>query len=154
MQKYEDQLYEVIRLLRPTVRHIGTHVEIKSRNLGLSVGMRATLEILVESGPQSVPDIARHLFVERQYIQRSVNDLLAANLVTREQNPKHKSSYLIKPSEKGRRAFHELKSVEGDVLKNLQSLIPIEDVQTSYTTLKTLTEHFIDLNRTEGGSDE
>ena len=154
MPNYEQQLYEVIQLLRPAVRHIGTNVEIKSRSLGLSVGMRATLEILLDNGPQTVPDIARLLLVERQYIQRSVNDLLAADMVTREANPKHKRSYLIGHSEKGRRAFKDLKSVEEEVLRELRQQIPLEDVQASHKTLKALTEHFIDLNKVEGGSND
>lgn len=154
MKKYDEQLYAVIRLLRPAVRHIGTNVEHKSRALGLSTGMRATLEILLENGPQTVPEIARLLFVERQYIQRSVNDLLERNLVRREINPRHKRSYLIEANEQGRKAFAKLKSIESNVLSELQDQIPLKDVIASHRTLKALTDHFIGLNNLESTNND
>ncbi len=154
MNKFDEQLYAVIRLLRPAVRHIGTNVELKSRALGLSTGMRATLEILIENGPQTVPDIARMLLVERQYIQRSVNDLLAKGMVTREKNPNHKRSFLIATTKEGHGAFAKLKTVESATLQELEGQIPLADLNASYNTLKSLTDHFIALNKKEGAEND
>jgi DNA-binding MarR family transcriptional regulator len=88
-------LYEVLRHVRPLVLNSARVVEASLRAEGLSVGMRAVLEILGEHGPATVPAIGDRLDLARQGVQRHVNDLLALGHVETRPNPAHRRSVLI-----------------------------------------------------------
>ena len=60
------------------------------------------LRMLVISGPQTVPKLAKMRTVARQYMQKLVNDLESQGLVTFVENPKHKKSKLVQITYKGR----------------------------------------------------
>ena len=68
-------MYDLVRLVRPMTLNSGRVVERGLRRLGLTVGRRAVLEVLVEGGPSPVPEIARRLDLSRQAAQRLVNEL-------------------------------------------------------------------------------
>ncbi len=68
----------------------------------LSNAMIQVLTCLNECGPHAVPRIARRLSVGRQHIQRTVNDLLARDLVVRLPNPDHQRSWIIDLTNAGR----------------------------------------------------
>ncbi|WP_203940351.1 hypothetical protein, partial [Spirilliplanes yamanashiensis] len=54
-------LYGVLRQVRPLVLNSARMVEAALRPRGLSVGMRAVLEVLAEHGPATVPAVADRL---------------------------------------------------------------------------------------------
>jgi hypothetical protein len=60
--KKSVELYEIIRLIRPVHRRLARAVEAKLEGTGVTVGMRAVMEVLEEAGPMAVPDIGRSLF--------------------------------------------------------------------------------------------
>ena len=70
-------VYAVVRLARPITLNSARVDDAGLRELGLTVGMRAVLEVLVEDGPLTTPNVARRLDVSRQATQRLVNELLA-----------------------------------------------------------------------------
>lgn len=86
-------LYAVIQQIRPAFRHISKTVEKTSNDFDLSIGTRVILEKLTVHGPQTVPALAKTLDVERQYVQRNVNDLLDNLHVEKRVNPAHKRSW-------------------------------------------------------------
>lgn len=143
-------LYAVIRHIRPAFKHIAEVVEIKSKELGLSVGTRAVLEQVCEHGAIPVPAIAKYLLVERQYVQRNVNELLGAKLVERRQNPTHKRSWLIVPTNKGQKLFAKLKERESAVLAPLCQDLNLSEVQGAEKTLSYLSQYFGEISDKKG----
>jgi len=146
MTDFSNHLYEAIRHLRPAFRNIATSVEIRSARFDLNTGTRACLEYLSDHGDAPVPVIARSLMVERQYIQRNVNDLLARNLVTRKKNPKHKKSNVISLTRDGKTLVTEVKQAEADVLSGLQATISAQEINATIHVLSSLSEFFKTLN--------
>lgn len=68
-------------------------------------GEWGTLLSLVETGPQTVPDMARERPVSRQHCQTIVNGLSDQGFVEFVENPKHKRSHLVRITKKGRAHF-------------------------------------------------
>ncbi len=149
MSEKSTELYNVIRHLRPAFKHISKFVEIRSEEIGLSVGTRAVLEQLAENGPKSVPDMARALMVERQYIQRCVNSLLADGLVGRTPNPTHKKSWLIDLKKEGHERFQRLKAREMTVLDTVSTSLSPSEIQSAIKVMAALSDDFYTLVRAE-----
>ena len=114
-----QQLYEVLRNVRPLVLNSARVVEASLAADGVSVGMRAVLEILAEAGPATVPAIAERLDLARQGIQRHVNDLAALGFVESRANPAHRRSVLIDLTPAGR---HRFDRIRGDELASLDRM--------------------------------
>ena len=89
------QLYEVLGQIRPLVLNSARVVEAALKPAGLTVGMRAVLEVLADHGPATVPAIGARLDLARQGVQRHVNDLIERGLVESRVNPDHRRSVLI-----------------------------------------------------------
>ncbi|MER7009594.1 MarR family winged helix-turn-helix transcriptional regulator [Dactylosporangium sp. NPDC000555] len=90
-----SRLYEVLQQVRPLVLNSARVVEGSLKPLGLTVGMRAVLEVLAEHGPATVPAIGERLDLARQGVQRHVDDLIERNHVESRANPEHRRSVLI-----------------------------------------------------------
>lgn len=72
-------------------------------------GEWGTLRSLVKEGPQTVPDMARSKPVSRQHCQTIVNALEAQGLVEFIDNPKHKTSKLVRVTKRGRTRFESMR---------------------------------------------
>lgn len=114
-------LYEVLRHVRPLVLNSARVVEASLRPAGLTVGMRAVLEVLAEHGTATVPAIADRLDLARQGVQRHVNDLLALSYVRTRENPAHRRSVLVALTTAGTGAIDR---VRDDELRQLAALAP------------------------------
>ncbi len=143
------QLYTVIRHLRPAFKHISRLVEIRSAEAGLTIGMRAVLEQLYEQGTKTVPDIARSLMVERQYIQRTANALMTEKLISRLPNPAHKKSWMFELTEEGRHRFTSLKQREIETLQKIANNLSTSEVSSAITVMRTLSDTFNTLVKQE-----
>ena len=98
----EDDLYQIVWLSRPMMQAAEGRVERDLAGSGLTVRTRAVLEILAREGAVTVPDLARHLQIQRQYVQVMVNETLAQDLTEKQPNPRHQRSPLITLTEAGR----------------------------------------------------
>ena len=72
-------------------------------------GEWGTLRMLVKDGPQTVPEMARSRPVSRQHCQTIINALEAQGLVEFVDNPKHKTSKLVRATKKGRARFESMR---------------------------------------------
>lgn len=90
-----SSLYALIWLSRPLMQAAESLVEANLQGTGLTVRQRAVLEILLAQGPLSVPDLARALHIQRQYVQVMVNETQAEGLTGHAENPRHRRSRLI-----------------------------------------------------------
>lgn len=136
------ELYEIIRLIRPVHRRLARAVEAKLEGTGVTVGMRAVMEVLEEAGPMSVPDIGRVLFLARQQIQLMMNALEDAGLVERRPNPAHKRSPLFALTEAGEGVFGEIRARENDEIDAVCELFSGADLASTQKVLCAMLDHF------------
>lgn len=82
-----------------------------------SVAGRGVLEFLLNSGPTSVPDIARSRYVSRQHIQTIADGLVAGGLIVAVANPAHRRSPLFELTAVGRDVITAMHQRERDLMK-------------------------------------
>ena len=140
--KKSVELYEIIRLIRPVHRRLARAVEAKLEGTGVTVGMRAVMEVLDELGPLTVPDIGRTLFLARQQIQLMMNTLEEQGLVTRRPNPAHKRSPLFALTEEGLTVFGQIRATENDEIEAVCDLFTGADLQAAQKVLCGVLDHF------------
>jgi len=131
-------LYEVLRHVRPLVLNSARVVEASLRPEGLSVGMRAVLEMLAEHGPATVPALGDRLDLARQGVQRHVNDLLALGHVETRANPAHRRSVLIGLTRTGAEAIDRVRADELRHLATLAQDCTREEIATAERVLRSL----------------
>lgn len=131
-------VYEILRLVRPIVLNSARAVEAQVRRHGWTVGSRAVMEVLVREGPLRAPEIADHLSVARQNVQRHINDLVTLGHVTTSPNPAHRRSVLVRPTEDGIAAFRETHERELVDLEQVASECSDSDLATAASVLAAL----------------
>ncbi|MEV6304380.1 MarR family winged helix-turn-helix transcriptional regulator [Actinoplanes sp. NPDC051861] len=142
------EIYEIVRLVRPLVLNSARVVETRLKPHNLTVGMRAVLEILAESGPTTVPTIAARLDLARQGVQRHVNDLIELGHVEQQENPAHRRSVLIALTPAGTERFGRIRD---DELRELSELAPECSADDITTTVRVLTALHRDIRRKAAG---
>lgn len=140
-------LYLVIRQVRPLFKRLLKAVEDNLTGSGIDVPMRGVLERLIDAGPQSVPQIARALLIQRQFTQRVVNALLKMGLVERLENVAHKRSWLIGATPKGHAAFETIRRREVAVIAEVARGLDAAEVETCRRVLAHLNREFGTLAR-------
>lgn len=110
-------LFEETRLLFHTLKQ---WAESLHRDLEMTVPMRAVLELLLRTGPKTVPEMARARGVSRQHVQQQVDDLLDRDLVERRENPAHRRSARIALTDRGRALIENIRARELGRLSSLQ----------------------------------
>jgi DNA-binding MarR family transcriptional regulator len=108
----QDRLYQVIRLIRP-VHH---------------VAQRDVMEVLHGCGPITVPTATRMLGMKRQFVQRTMTDLIALGMVERRRSSRQSRAYLCKLTEKGERLFETVHHREMALLRQRLGDINITEV--------------------------
>lgn len=114
-------IYDVLRHLRPVVLNSARVVEAHVRALGWTVGSRAVVEVLIEGGPATVPQVAARLSLARQNVQRHVDELMRLGHAETVPNPAHRRSVLVHLTPEGRDAFARIRDHE---LVQLAALAP------------------------------
>jgi DNA-binding MarR family transcriptional regulator len=111
------RLTEVFDLVGPLYRRVQRAVEQGEAVEGLSVGVRAVLDLLHKHGPMTVPQMGRAQAISRQFVQRMVNDAAARGLVESIPNPAHQRSSLIRLTDEGRSAITAVLAREHTVMR-------------------------------------
>ncbi|MEU9605886.1 MarR family winged helix-turn-helix transcriptional regulator [Streptomyces sp. NPDC048057] len=96
-----DHLAEVLGLVGLLYRRVLRKVEQTAPAQGLSVGVRAVLDLLRAQGPMTVPQMSRTQELSRQFVQRMVHDAAAEQWVETVANPAHRRSPLIRLTDAG-----------------------------------------------------
>ncbi|WEO92938.1 MarR family transcriptional regulator [Streptomyces sp. FXJ1.172] len=135
-----DRLTEVFDLVGPLYRRTQRKVEQDVSVEGLSVGVRAVLNLLGEHGPMTVPQMGRAQALSRQFVQRMVNDATAHGLVESAPNPAHKRSSLIRLTEQGQVAITTVIDRERAVLRQVGGDLTDAEVDACLRVLSRLLE--------------
>lgn len=88
--------------------------------------------------PQPVAWLARDMGANRQNVQRIINDLNEAGLVTFEPNPHHRRAQLVALSDKGRQTFGAAMRLQGPWVNALAQGLAIKDIETTRKVLSML----------------
>lgn len=131
-----DRLIEVFDLVGPLYRRAQRKVEEETR--GLSVGVRAVLNLLREQGPMTVPQMGRAQALSRQFVQRMTNDAAALGLVEPVPNPAHRRSSLIRLTAEGRAAITAVIDHERALLREAGAGLSDADVSACLRVLSRL----------------
>jgi DNA-binding MarR family transcriptional regulator len=88
--------------------------------------------------PQPVSWLARDMEANRQNVQRIINDLNAAGLVTFETNPHHRRAQLVVLTEKGKRIFEAAMRLQGPWVNDLAQDLAVRDIEAAQRVLSKL----------------
>ncbi|MBF8185767.1 MarR family transcriptional regulator [Nonomuraea sp. K274] len=133
-----DRLSEVFDLVGPLYRRAQRKVEQYAPTMGLSVGVRAVLNMLREHGPMTVPQMGRAQALSRQFVQRMINDAAARGLVEAVPNPAHKRSSLIRLTGEGRSAITALIDSERAMLREAGADLDDAEIDACLRVLSSL----------------
>ena len=131
-------LYSLIWLSRPLMQAAESLVEDTLVDSGISVRQRAVLEILLQKGPLSVPDLARALHIQRQYVQVMVNETQAAGLTDSAENPRHKRSRLIALTPRGESLIRAIRDSEMTRVARMAGAFTAEELATAASVAERL----------------
>ncbi|GGL65241.1 MarR family transcriptional regulator [Streptomyces fumigatiscleroticus] len=129
------RLTAVFDLVGPLYRRVQREVERGEAVEGLSVGVRAVLDLLHKHGPLTVPQMGRAQAISRQFVQRMVNDAAGRGLVESVPNPAHRRSSLIRLTEEGRTAIAAVLAREHSVLRETGGDLTEADVSACLRVL-------------------
>ncbi|WP_280696091.1 MarR family winged helix-turn-helix transcriptional regulator [Kitasatospora sp. GP82] len=137
---------EVFALVGPLYRRVQRKVEQDAPIQGLSVGVRAVLDLLREYGPMTVPQMGRAQALSRQFVQRMVNDAAAQHLVETFPNPAHQRSSLIRLTDDGRAAITAVTTRERALLRHVGGDLTDADITACLRVLGRMLELFDDVD--------
>lgn len=138
-----SELIAVVRRLGETLKDVARDLH-EDRNL--SVPARAILLELKKTGPLTVPDLARRRGVSRQFIQVTVNPLLATGVLVAQTNPAHRRSRLLTLSPAGELLIRRVMQQEGGLLRKWAVDLEAEEVRQAVATLENL-QHVVRVRR-------
>lgn len=141
-----DRLTEVFDLVGPLYRRAQRKVELDAPIEGLSVGVRAVLNMLREHGPMTVPQMGRDQALSRQFVQRMTNDAAARGLVEFVPNPAHRRSSLIRLTEAGRAAITAVFDRERAMLRQIGGDLTEAEIAACLRVLSRLLSHLDDVD--------
>gem|GEM_PF-2343580 len=120
----DELAYLMVRTFRPLTLGLRSF-EARPVRKALGAVPRAVLDVLRQVWPRPVPFIARILLIERQQVQRAVNELLARKLVVNRPNPRHLRSTMFELTVAGRA---ELKTYWTEETRRLRMMLaPFSD---------------------------
>ena len=138
------RLMEVFGLVGPLYRRVQRRIDLDATQ-GVSVGVRAVLDLLRERGPMTVPQMGRAQSLSRQFVQRMVNEGAAAGLVEAIPNPAHARSSLIALTDTGEATITTIVAREHAVLRQAAGDLTDADVATTVRVLSRMLALFDDV---------
>lgn len=129
------RLAEVYRVVGPLYRRVLRRVERDQPAMGMSVGVRAVLDELLRAGSLTVPEIARRQDLSRQFVQRMVNDALAASWVALQPNPAHRRSSLVHLTPDGEAAIERVVQREHDLMSRVGGEVTPAEIDATLRVL-------------------
>lgn len=126
-----QNLHHLIWMSRPLMQAAEARVDAGLAGTGLTVRMRAVLEILHRHGDQTVPEIAARLDIKRQYVQIMCNETLASGFIAPRANPRHKRSPILALTDHGRSLIEGIISQEMALMDDIGATLSSQDIATA-----------------------
>jgi DNA-binding MarR family transcriptional regulator len=99
--------------------------------------------------PQPVSWIARDLSVNRQNVQRIVNDLEGEGLVRFEVNPHHRRAQLVVMTDKGRQAFEAAMGLQAGWVNSLTEGVSAKEIEATHDVVLRLRKNLEDMSESD-----
>ena len=135
-----EAAYAVLRHVRPLHQYSARAVSDLLEGTDISLPLRAILVLLLDGGPQTVPDLGRELLVTRQGVQKVVDDGVRLGHLELRDNPAHARSRLVALTDRGRGVLADLQRAEAANLEAATTGIDPEDLARCAEVLARLTE--------------
>ncbi|MEU9803307.1 MarR family winged helix-turn-helix transcriptional regulator [Streptomyces sp. NPDC051000] len=139
---------EVFGLVGPLYRRVQRKIEQDAPGQGLSVGVRAVLDLLREHGPMTVPQMGQAQSLSRQFVQRMVHDAAARGLTEAVPNPAHQRSSLIRLTDAGLTAITAATAREHALLRRTGGRLTDGEVAACLKVLGRMLDLFDDIEAT------
>jgi DNA-binding MarR family transcriptional regulator len=150
MRSGSEGLYEVLRHVRPLHQYSAKAVADSLAERDVTMPMRAVLERLAD-GSQTVPQVARSLWLPRQVVQRLADSAAELGYVRFVANPAHRRSKLAELTDAGRRVFAEIHDAELADLRVLADRLDPADIAACVRVISALTAHTREVAQRRGG---
>lgn len=103
---------------------------------------RGILSFLVREGAQTVPSMARHMHVTRQFVQLLVNAMVDEGLLELIPNPAHKRSRLVSITEAGAERVERMFEVENALMDFMELDISREELLQAASLISKVRDAF------------
>ena len=127
-----ELLYLGMQLTRPLLRNITNRVEADLEGSGVSVGQRAVLEVLLNVGQATAPEITKLLQVKRQLVGRVLKELVEQGALTTIANPKHQTSHFYCLSPNSKKLIETIRSKEMADIDRFAERFTAEEIRAYY----------------------
>jgi DNA-binding MarR family transcriptional regulator len=118
---------------------------------GLTSARWQVLGALALAGrPLTVPQIARRMGLTRQSVQASVNRLLGDGLVDTAENPDHRRSPLIRPTDRGSARYAAVQRRQARWINELAAGMQVSELSTATRVLQQLGNRLDTIARSGG----
>ncbi|MCP3448275.1 MarR family winged helix-turn-helix transcriptional regulator [Bradyrhizobium sp. CCGUVB14] len=108
-------------------------------SLGLTSARWQILGAIVDAErPEPVAWLARNLGVNRQNVQRIVNDLARDGLVEFETNPHHRRAQLVVLTDKGRQVYDAAGRLQVPWVNGLADGLSVKEIETTHRVISVL----------------
>ena len=139
MMSEPQLLLDVFRAVGPLYRLAAQQVARDEHIEGVSTGIRAVLDELSASGPQTVPGVARSIGTTRQYVQRMADQAEAQRLIRFTANPRSRRSPLLELTSSGRQRIDDVHRRELATLDRAAQALSDDEVDACIRVLIRLT---------------
>ncbi|MFD4989007.1 MarR family winged helix-turn-helix transcriptional regulator [Streptomyces sp. NPDC058374] len=151
-EQLADRLMEVFALVGPLYRRVQRKIEQDNAAQGVSVGVRAVLDLLHTHGDLTVPRMGRLQSLSRQFVQRMTNDAAAQGWVATVPNPAHQRSPLIHLTDTGRATIEAITTREKAMLAEIPGGITAAEVDTCLRVLGRMVAGFAEVEQGGAGT--
>jgi len=111
---------------------------IRKQQITLPVTHIRVLKGICRNPEATAQSIAQRMQRDKAQITRALNDLLAANLIFKENNPLDRRSQLLRPSPRGKEIIIQIDRAEEEAVKQLTSELSAEDLAFFLRVSKTM----------------
>ena len=132
--------YQVLAQVRPLYQAAEQAVAGALRGTGLTVPLRAVLELVLRRGPMTVPEVAREFGVTRQSVQALVDSGADLGVLAFEDNPRHRRSRNVAVTAHGEETFAAVHRRELANLDRVTGDLDAEDLARCARVLAALTD--------------
>lgn len=131
-----DQVADNLLALMPLYhKHIFT---INQRTTGLEAAQYRVLGVLMKSGPLSISDIGRSLYISKPYMTALIDSLMEKALIERENDPDDRRVIIITITPRGKKHLQRAFEVYKTDVKKLLAGLGSEDIEQLCTSLEHL----------------
>ncbi|WP_323098207.1 MarR family winged helix-turn-helix transcriptional regulator [Intrasporangium sp. YIM S08009] len=135
-----EAAYAVLRHVRPLHQYSARAVADLLEGTDVGLPLRAILLLVLDGGPQTVPNLGRELLVTRQGVQKVVDDGVRLGHLELHDNPAHARSRLVGLTEHGRTFLADLQRAEAANLESATAGIDPEDLARCADVIARLTD--------------